>query len=173
MAGCNFGIAFDLGQPFDSPPRRTAGNLGPTCCVEPLLHILRYNVSDRYVEQFSHKVSLCSIRLFGPLLTMVTISVKQKGNYEVLNASPITSHVPHGSAGEQNLWVEWFNDRRLLEPIGNIPPVEIEQTYHDTQRRQVLVIWLIQNGLLRTRGGSHRTRSGRETTSGRPIPHRH
>ena len=24
-------------------------------------------------------------------------------------------------------WVDWFNHRRLLEPIGNIPPAEKEQ----------------------------------------------
>jgi transposase InsO family protein len=23
-------------------------------------------------------------------------------------------------------WVDWFNNRRLLEPIGNVPPVEAE-----------------------------------------------
>ena len=23
-------------------------------------------------------------------------------------------------------WVDWFNHRRLLEPIGNIPPAEAE-----------------------------------------------
>ena len=27
-------------------------------------------------------------------------------------------------------WVDWFNHRRLLEPIGNIPPVEYEAQYH-------------------------------------------
>jgi transposase InsO family protein len=27
-------------------------------------------------------------------------------------------------------WVDWFNHRRLLEPIGNIPPAECEQAYH-------------------------------------------
>lgn len=27
-------------------------------------------------------------------------------------------------------WVDWFNHRRLFEPIGNIPPVEYEQAYH-------------------------------------------
>jgi transposase InsO family protein len=27
-------------------------------------------------------------------------------------------------------WVEWFNHRRLLEPIGNIPPVEAEAIYY-------------------------------------------
>ena len=27
-------------------------------------------------------------------------------------------------------WVDWFNHRRLLEPIGNIPPAEAEALYH-------------------------------------------
>jgi putative transposase len=27
-------------------------------------------------------------------------------------------------------WVDWFNHRRLLEPIGHIPPAEFEVTYH-------------------------------------------
>ena len=28
-------------------------------------------------------------------------------------------------------WVDWFNHRRLLGPIGDVPPAEFEQTYHD------------------------------------------
>lgn len=28
-------------------------------------------------------------------------------------------------------WVEWFNNRRLLEPIGNIPLAEYEKRYYD------------------------------------------
>ena len=27
-------------------------------------------------------------------------------------------------------WVDWFNNRRLLEPIGNIPPAEAEVCYY-------------------------------------------
>ena len=27
-------------------------------------------------------------------------------------------------------WVNWFNQRRLLEPIGNVPPAELEQAYY-------------------------------------------
>jgi putative transposase len=27
-------------------------------------------------------------------------------------------------------WVDWFNNRRLLEPIGNIPPAEAETAYY-------------------------------------------
>ena len=28
-------------------------------------------------------------------------------------------------------WVDWFNNRRLLEPIGNIPPAEAESRYQE------------------------------------------
>ena len=27
-------------------------------------------------------------------------------------------------------WVDWFNNRRLLEPIGNIPPAEAEARFY-------------------------------------------
>ena len=27
-------------------------------------------------------------------------------------------------------WVDWFNHRRLLEPIGNMPPAEAEAAYY-------------------------------------------
>ena len=28
-------------------------------------------------------------------------------------------------------WVDWFNHRRLLEPIGYVPPAEAETAYHN------------------------------------------
>jgi len=31
-------------------------------------------------------------------------------------------------------WVDWFNERRLLEPIGNIPPAEFEAMYFQQQK---------------------------------------
>jgi putative transposase len=30
-------------------------------------------------------------------------------------------------------WVDWFNNRRLLEPIGNVPPAEFEMSYYQQQ----------------------------------------
>jgi len=30
-------------------------------------------------------------------------------------------------------WVDWFNNRRLLEPIGDIPPAEYEAVYYQNQ----------------------------------------
>ena len=36
-------------------------------------------------------------------------------------------------------WVDWFNTRRLLEPIGNVPPAEAEARYYAQAEVQALV----------------------------------
>jgi len=36
-------------------------------------------------------------------------------------------------------WVDWFNNRRLLEPIGDMPPVEFEQLYYEGHKASVMV----------------------------------
>jgi transposase InsO family protein len=51
-------------------------------------------------------------------------------------------------------WVDWFNHRRLFEPIGNIPPVEFEQLYYQCQGDPVMGAGLNEMSLRRTRGGS-------------------
>lgn len=35
-------------------------------------------------------------------------------------------------------WVDWFNHRRLLKPIGHVPPVEFEQDYYKQLERQAI-----------------------------------
>jgi transposase InsO family protein len=35
-------------------------------------------------------------------------------------------------------WVDWFNHRRLLEPIGNVPPAELELAYYRQQNEWAL-----------------------------------
>jgi transposase InsO family protein len=35
-------------------------------------------------------------------------------------------------------WVDWFNNRRLLEPIGNIPPAEAETAYYANMKEQTI-----------------------------------
>jgi putative transposase len=39
-------------------------------------------------------------------------------------------------------WIDWFNNHRLLEPIGNIPPVERESAYYAMEEAPVLVAGL-------------------------------
>jgi len=36
-------------------------------------------------------------------------------------------------------WVDWFNNRRLFEPIGNIPPAEYEALYYQQQEVTAMV----------------------------------
>jgi transposase InsO family protein len=35
-------------------------------------------------------------------------------------------------------WVDWYNNRRLLESIGDIPPAELEQAYYDQRDAQAM-----------------------------------
>jgi putative transposase len=51
-------------------------------------------------------------------------------------------------------WVDWFNNRRLLEPIGNIPPAEAEANFYAALERPDLAAWLRQISFWQTRGGS-------------------
>ncbi len=39
-------------------------------------------------------------------------------------------------------WVDWFNHRRLLEPIGNIPPAEFEAMYFENQEAPTMEVGL-------------------------------
>ena len=52
----------------------------------------------------------------------------------LFKAELIHRHGPWRSAETVELgtlgWVDWFNNRRLLEPIGNIPPAEAEARYY-------------------------------------------
>ncbi len=36
-------------------------------------------------------------------------------------------------------WVDWFNHRRLLEPIGNVPPIEYEKMYYQQMEESAMV----------------------------------
>lgn len=35
-------------------------------------------------------------------------------------------------------WVDWFNHRRLLQPIGDIPPAELEQSYYQQEQESAM-----------------------------------
>jgi putative transposase len=36
-------------------------------------------------------------------------------------------------------WVDWFNNHRLLESIGNVPPAEFEMGYYQQQEESAMV----------------------------------
>lgn len=35
-------------------------------------------------------------------------------------------------------WVDWFDNRRLFEPIDHVPPLEFEWAYYHRQSRQTM-----------------------------------
>ncbi len=39
-------------------------------------------------------------------------------------------------------WVDWFNNQRLLEPLGYLPPAEYEENYYRTQNRPAIAAGL-------------------------------
>ena len=57
----------------------------------------------------------------------VHTTVFHDGPYKTL------ADVEYATAG----WVDWYNNRRLLEPIGNIPPAEAEAAYYASLEEQL------------------------------------
>jgi len=51
-------------------------------------------------------------------------------------------------------WVDWFNHRRLLEPIGNMPPAELEASYYHSTSLLPMAAGLKPGALRKNRGGS-------------------
>jgi Integrase core domain len=51
-------------------------------------------------------------------------------------------------------WVNWFNNQRLLEPIGNIPPAELEANYYASLATLKLAAQLRPISLRQTQCGS-------------------
>ncbi len=49
-------------------------------------------------------------------------------------------------------WVDWFNNRSILEPIGNIPPAEAEAAYFASFKEQAIAARLKPNSLRGCRG---------------------
>jgi hypothetical protein len=55
-------------------------------------------------------------------------------------------------------WVDWYNHRRLLEPIGNMPPAEAEARYYAQLETPAMAACLKLTGLRQTQGGSRASR---------------
>lgn len=51
-------------------------------------------------------------------------------------------------------WVDWFNNRRILEPIGNIPPAEAEVNFYTALDTKPMAAYLTKISLRQTRRGS-------------------
>jgi len=52
-------------------------------------------------------------------------------------------------------WVKWFNNRRIMEPLGDILPREFEENYYRQNEYQKAACRLKQKCLRQTRGDSY------------------
>lgn len=50
--------------------------------------------------------------------------------------------------------VDWFDRRRLLDPIGTIPPAAAEANFYTVLETSGMAAWLTSIGLRQARGGS-------------------
>jgi len=106
-------------------------------------------VADGLVHHSDHGVQYLSIRYTQRLLEAgITPSVGTVGDsYDNALAESVIglykTEVIHRRGPWRNLetvematleWVHWFNNRRLLEPIGNVPPAEFEMAYYRSQQ---------------------------------------
>jgi putative transposase len=53
-------------------------------------------------------------------------------------------------------WVDWFNTRRLLEPIGYVPPAEYEAQYYQRRRQPVAIAPDVARGIADPAAIDHR-----------------
>ena len=51
-------------------------------------------------------------------------------------------------------WVDGFNHRRLLEPIGDVPPADFEAMYCEDQKSPAMAAGLNETSLRESRGAS-------------------
>ena len=73
----------------------------------------------------------------------------------VAHVAPRTRGKAHGamsrpsSSRPAHVGVNWFNTRRLLEPIGYVPPVEYEARYYEQLRGPATIADGVAAGILR------------------------
>lgn len=76
----------------------------------------------------------------------------------LFKAEVIQRRVPPRSFGAVEYvileWFDWFNNRRLLEPIGNIPAAEAKANFYAALERSDMAAQVRQISLRQTRRGS-------------------
>jgi transposase InsO family protein len=60
-----------------------------------------------------------------------TVGIPRRLRYKIAIRTP---HVEYATLE----WVDWFNNRRLLESIGHVPPAEYEREYHRLNEAQAM-----------------------------------
>ena len=122
--------------------------------LEQALHDRPYADQDRLIHHSDQGVQYLSIRYTERLAEAgIVPSVGSRGDaYDnamaesvigLYKTEVIVRQGPWKSLEEVEFktleWVDWFNNRRLLEPIGYVPPVEYEAMYYQQQVAPAMV----------------------------------
>src|SRR3981189_903798 len=113
------------------------------CCDEKglaVFHVLRRRRNEP--QAFLYAFDL--LELNGTDLRREAIEVRKATLASILRKS--RQRVEAGEFATLE-WVDWFNNRRLLEPIGNIPPAEAEERYYAMLEQPAMAARLKPNSL--------------------------
>jgi transposase-like protein len=85
---------------------------------------------------------------------IVRMVLDQQCEHDSQWAASVSISAKFGCAAETLIRVNWFNNRQLFEPIGNIPPVDLDELYYRSQAAEAEMARLTYRGLRKKRGGS-------------------
>ena len=92
----------------------------------------RQYLSIRYTERLAEAGAEPSVGSVGDSYdnalaeTIIGLTRRRSFITAVHGGTSTRSNTPRWS------WIDWFNNRRLLEPIGNVPPAELEASYYQS-----------------------------------------
>ena len=66
----------------------------------------------------------------GDVLIVTRLDRLARSTRDLLNTLAAIAEKKAGFRSLGDAWADWFNHRRLLEPIGHIPPAEAEDRYY-------------------------------------------
>ena len=96
-------------------------------------------VSIRYTERLSEAGIVPSVGSIGDSYD----NAMAETIIGLYKTEEIRLHGPWRSLDEVEFatadWVDWFNNRRLLQPLGDVPPAEFEQMYYQHQEAHATV----------------------------------
>ena len=98
-------------------------------CLGGFVHHSGQYLSIRYTERLGEAGAVCSVGSRGDSYD----NALAESIIGLFKAEIIRNRGPWKNLDEVEYatleWIDWFNHRRLLEPIGNIPPAEFEADY--------------------------------------------
>jgi putative transposase len=91
--------------------------------VEPICKVLPIAPST-YHDHVARRRDPARLSIRAKRHDALRVSTRPRSSIDAVRGALWKRRVRHAR------WVDWFNNRRLLEPIGNIPPAEAEARYY-------------------------------------------